>query len=170
MIKLYKYVYCITLTHTLRPILLRYTKSKNYCHLCSCNHCLSFIISLTNIHPIPSKFHPNHPKTTKLKPLSTKRAAHNNKQHKASFHGSEGPLQEATNRHKSCTREINIIHRIYHRQQGHKNKIWELLEGEWRQGTHFLSQNMGWVEIFDHSNVAHIFYVGKLLGIPQRHG
>lgn len=29
---------------------------------------------------------------------------------------------------------------------------------------------MGWVEIFDHSNVAHIFYVGKLLGIPQRHG
>lgn len=67
-------------------------------------------------HQIPSKFHPNHPKTTKLKPLSTKRAAHNNKQHKASFHGSEGPLQEATNRHKSCTREINIIHRIYHRQ------------------------------------------------------
>lgn len=38
-----------------------------------------------------------------------------------------------------------------------------------RDGSYFFLQNMGWVENLRHPNSAHVFFVGKLLCITQRH-
>lgn len=105
---------------------------------------------------------------TRSLPLPINHETQNKNTTKFHFKSVRGLQVKPLNKKKLHIRWEIIIHQKWE-QEKNKSRRKEV-EGEWRKETNFFCQNMRWVEMFGHSNVAHIFYEGKLLGIPKRHG